>query len=157
MAYVTEKDVIRVLVGRRGETRNETPADLGVDQIRMAIADAEAQVNLALKRRYVVPFPDGEVPELVKSLTVSIAAYLSLLFFRGAQPVGEDDPMTRLYDRARRMLDALQQGRVDLDGAVEVISLDDAVPAVYNELQEPLFPLFPIFEEGYIPPDKLYR
>lgn len=157
MAYSTEQDVIQVLIGRRGENRNETPAELDVDQIRAAIADADAQINLSLKRRYVVPFAEGSVPGLVHRLSVHIAAYLALLYFRGAQPVADDDPMARLYDRARRMLDAIQQGRVDVDGATEVTSLDDAVPSVYNEYQEPLFPLFPIFEENYIPPDKLYK
>ena len=156
MAYCTEGDVIAVLIGRRQETKNETPADLDIDQIRFAIADADAQINLALKRRYVVPFV-GAVPDLVKSLSVSIASYLSLLTFRGSNPVTAEDPMALRYDRARRMLDAIQNGRVDVDGAVELITLDDAVPAVYNEFQEPLFPLFPTFEEGYIPPDKLYK
>jgi hypothetical protein len=55
------------------------------------------------------------------------------------------------------MLDAVQQGRADVDGAVETVNLDDAVPAVYNEFQEPLFPLYPTFEEGYIPSAKLYK
>lgn len=157
MAYVTEEDVIPILVGRRDENRNETAADLDVDQIRLAIADAESQVNLALKRRYVVPFEEGLVPDTVKWLTLNIASYLALLTFRGSSPVGEGDPLSLRYDRARRMLDNIQSGRVDVDGAVEVVSLDDAVPAVYNEFQEPLFPLFPIFEEGRIPPDKLYK
>jgi phage gp36-like protein len=157
MAYCDESDVIRVLVGRRDETRNETPAELGVDQIRLAIADAEAQINLALKRRYVVPFPDGQVPTLIHQLSIAISSYLALLIFRGSNPVGDDDPMARYYDRARRMLDAIQTGRADVEGATEVISLDDAVPAVYNEFPEPLFPLYPIFEEGYIPADKLYK
>jgi phage gp36-like protein len=156
MAYCTEGDVIAVLVGRREETQNETPADLDVDQIRFAIADADAQINLALKRRYVIPFV-GVVPDLVKSLAVSIASYLALLTFRGSNPVSAEDPMALRYDRARRMLDAIQNGRVNVDGATELITLDDAVPAVYNEFQEPLFPLFPTFEEGYIPPDKLYK
>ena len=65
--------------------------------------------------------------------------------------------MFLLYDRTRRMLDSVQQGRVDVDGATEIISLDDAVPAVYNAYDGPLFPLFPTFEEGYIPPDKIYK
>ena len=157
MAYSTEEDVIRVLIGRRTENRNETPADLDVDQIRAAIADADAQINLALKRRYVVPFAAGGVPPIVKQWSINIASYLSLLYFRGAQPVGGDDPMALLYDRTRRMLDAVQQGRVDVEGATEAVSLDDAIPAVYNEYQEPLFPLYPTFVEGYIPPDKLYK
>lgn len=156
MAYSTEADVIRVLVGRRGENRNETPAELDVDQIRDAIADADAQINLSLKRRYVVPFAEGEVPDIVHRWSVNIASYLSLLYFRGAQPVGDDDPIYRLYDRTRRMLDAVQQNRVEVDGATEVIA-EDNVPAVYNEYQEPLFPLWPTFEEGYIPQDKLYK
>ena len=157
MAYCDEKDVLRILIGRRGEARNETPAELDVDQIRAAIADADAQINLALKRRYVVPFPVGEVPSIVKQWSINIASYLSLLYFRGAQAVGTDDPLALLYDRTRRMLDAVQQSRVDVDGATEVTALDDAIPAIYNEYQEPLFPLYPTFVEGYIPPDKLYK
>lgn len=157
MAYCTEGDVIAVLVGRREETQNETPADLDLDQIRFAIADADTQINLALKRRYVIPFPAGEVPDLVKSLSVSIASYLTLLTFRGSNPVVAEDPMALRYDRARRMLDAIQNNRVDVEGATELITLNDAVPAVYNEYQEPFFPLYPTFEEGYIPADKLYK
>lgn len=157
MAYSTEKDVIRVLIGRRGENRNETAAELDVDQIRTAIADADAQINLSLKRRYVVPFAEGSVPTIVRGWSINIASYLSLLYFRGAQPVATDDPMFLLYDRTRRMLDAVQQNRVDVEGAVEAITLSDAIDAVYNEYEAPLFPLYPTFEEGYIPPDKLYK
>lgn len=157
MAYCTEGDVIAVLVGRREETQNETPADLDLDQIRFAIADADAQINLALKRRYVIPFTVGSVPDLVKSLSISISSYLALLTFRGSNPVTAEDPLALRYDRARRMLDAIQRNVVDVDGATELITLDDAVPAVYNEFQEPLFPLYPTFTEGYIPPDKLYK
>lgn len=157
MAYASVDDVIALLIGRREESRNETPADLDVDQIRDAIADAEAQVNLALKRRYVIPFVDGLVPDTIVRITASIAAYLSLLTFREGSPVGSDDPNALRYDRARRMLDSIQTGRADLVGAVEALTLDGSVPAVYNEYQEPLFPLFPIFEEGYIPADKLYK
>lgn len=157
MAYASEDDVIALLIGRREENRNETPAELDLDQIRDAIADAEAQVNLALKRRYVIPFEDGAVPDTIVRLTASIAAYLCLLTFRGSSAVGSDDPMALRYDRARRMLDSIQTGRVDVDGAIENLTLDGSIPAVFNEYQEPLFPLFPIFEEGYIPPDKLYK
>ena len=157
MAYCSESDVIRLLVGRRDENRDETPAELDLDQIRDAIADAETQINLALKRRYVIPFTVGSVPSSIRYLTINIASYLSLLTFRGAAPVSADDPLAIRYDRARRMLDAIQTGRVDVEGATALITLDDAVPAVYNEYQEPLFHLYPIFEEGYIPPDKLYK
>jgi len=155
MAYCTEDDVIAVLIGRRDENRNETPAELDLDQIRLAIADADSQINLALKRRYVVPFVT--VPPLIKSLSIGIASYLSLLTFRGSSPVVDEDPQSLRYDRARRMLDAIQNNRVDLDGATEVTSVDGADPAVYNEFQEPIFPLYPTFEEGYIPADKLYK
>lgn len=157
MAYCSENDVIAVLVGRRDESRNETPADLDLDQIRLAIADADAQINLALKRRYVVPFANGAVPDLVKWLSINISSYLALLTFRGASSVAADDPMALRYDRARRMLDSIQTLRADVDGAIEVTTLDDATPAVYNEFSEPLFPLYPTFQEGYIPPDKLYK
>ena len=157
MAYCDEKDVIRVLVGRRSENRNETPAELDLDQIRLAIADADSQINLSLKRRYVVPFVDGSVPDLVKQLSIAISSYLALLIFRGSNAVGDDDPMARYYDRARRMLAEIANNRADVEGAVLISTLDDAVPAVYNEFPEPLFPIYPIFEEGYIPADKLYK
>ena len=157
MAYSTEKDVIRVLIGRRGEDRNETPAELNVDQIRAAIADADAQINTSLKRRYAVPFADGSVPPLVKMMSTNIASYLSLLYFRGAQPVGSEDPIALLYDRARRILADIQNDKTDIEGATKIIAAVDAIPAVYNEYPDPLFPLYPIFEEGYIPPDKLYK
>lgn len=156
MAYCSEKDVIAVLIGRRGEDRNETSAELDVDQIRYAIVDADSQINLSLKRRYDVPFLDDAIPDLIHSLSVDIASYLSLLTFRGAQAVSDDDPLARRYDRARRMLDAIQTSRVDIEGATEIILLDDAVPAVYNDHPN-LFPLYPIFEEGYIPVDKYYK
>ena len=101
MAYSTEGDVLKVLIGRRDEDRNETPAELDVDQIRYAIADADAQINLALKRRYVVPFT-GAVPDLVHGMSINIASYLSLLIFRGSNPVGADDPLALLYNRTVR-------------------------------------------------------
>lgn len=157
MAYCSDDDVIAILVGRRDENRNETAAELDIDQIRDAIADAEAQINLSLKRRYVVPFDDASVPDSVTRWTAGIAAYLALLTFRGSSSVGADDPAALRYDRIRRMLNDVQSGRVDVEGATAIISLDDGVPAVYNEFQEPLFPLYPTFVEGYIPPDKLYK
>jgi hypothetical protein len=52
------------------------------------------------------------------------------------------------------MLDAVQTNRVDVEGATEVTFTADAV---YNEYEGPLFPLYPTFEEGFIPPDKLYK
>src|SRR6476661_2643479 len=131
MAYSTEKDVIRVLIGRRGEDRNETPAELNVDQIRAAIADADAQINTSLKRRYAVPFSDGSVPPLVKMMSTNIASYLSLLYFRGAQPVGSEDPIALLYDRARRILADIQNDKTDIEGATKIIAAVDAIPAVY--------------------------
>ena len=154
MAYSTEADVIKVVLGRRSENRNETPAELDVDQIRAAIADADTQINLVLKRRYAVPFAEGEVPPVVRQWSINIASYLSLLYFRGGQPVSADDPLALLYDRTRRMLDAVQTNRVDVEGATEVTFTADAV---YNEYEGPLFPLYPTFEEGFIPPDKLYK
>lgn len=156
MAYCTEKDVIAVLIGRREADRNETPADLDVDQIRAAIADADAQINLNLKRRYVVPFADGTVPPLVHALSVDIASYLSTLIFRGPNGITVDDPMVLLYARAQRILSDIQASRVDIDGAVEQTSLSNAVPAVYNDYEGSLFPLYPTFPNGYIPADRLY-
>lgn len=110
MAYSAVEDVRRVLVGNRDETENVTPNILDTDQIRDDIANADAQIDVALNRRYDVPFVP--VPDMVKFISIDIACYLADMRFRGAREYsGSTHPFQLRYDRARRLLDDLGSGR----------------------------------------------
>lgn len=158
MAYSTEQQVRSILVGRRGEDRGETPNELDNDQIEFAIRDADAQIDMVLRRRYVVPVEP--VPALVNALSVNIAAYLATLMFKGTTVLDATDPSAIRYDRARRLLADIQGGRVDIDAVEQTTAAGEVDGAVFNLLDSPLFPTHPWFgsehAEGVIPPDVIY-
>jgi phage gp36-like protein len=158
MAYSEAEDVRKLILnGRRAEFRNETPNELDNDQIEFAIKDADAQIDLALARRYALPLE--VVPPVIEVLSINIAAYLATLTFRGSTPLSDSDPAVLRYERSRRTLGDIANGRVDID-APEVLE-DVAGQDVFNILSAPLFPTHPTFgreyAEGVIPPDVIYR
>ena len=159
MAYSTDTQVRIVLIGRRSEDRNETVNELDGDQIENAIADADAQIDLVLRRRYSLPLQEP-VPSIVNTLSINIATYLASLTFRGTTPLDGSDPTVLRYERARRLLEDIRNGRVDLD-ALERVNEEVGADSVFNMLEKPLFPTHPWFgdeyPEGVIPPDRLYR
>lgn len=159
MSYSTDTEVRIVLIGRRGEDRNETVNELDADQIEFAIKDADGQIDLALGRRYELPLQEP-IPNVINTISVNIAAYLSTLTFRGTTPVDGSDPTVLRYERARRLLEDIRSGRVEL-GALERAVGDDGLDSVFNQLDDPLFPTYPWFgeefAEGVIPPDRLYH
>lgn len=123
MAYSNREDVRRLLVGARGDDGNRTPDVLDNDQIDDDIANADAQIDAALNRRYEVPFTTP-IPAMVKFMSIDIASYLADMRFRGSREYsGTTHPFQLRYDRARRLLDDLGSGRRLLDGANE----DDAI------------------------------
>ena len=157
MAYSTEDQLRTILVGRRSEDRGENANELDDDQLGFAIKDADAQIDMALKRRYKLPLQEP-IPDIIHVLSMNIAAYLATLTFRGTTVMSADDPATVRYERARRILADIQRGQVDLD-ALENVT-DESGQSVFNLLDEPLFPTHPWFgeefAEGVIPPDRLY-
>lgn len=161
MAYSEVEDVRQVLTGR-AEDQNETPALLSNDQIEYAINSADAQIDAGLRKRYKLPFAEDAVPRLVHMLSVDIAAYLTSLIFLNSAPMENDDPAARRYDRARRLLDDLRFGRVDLD-AIERIDMngDGFESSIFQDYSNPLFGTQHIFGEwnppGVIPADREYR
>lgn len=144
--YVGIEEVRTVLVGRRDEDRGENSNVLDNDQIEYAIISADAQIDSALRKRYQLPF--NPVPRLVQVLARDIAAYNTTLIFNGQTPLESDHPMALRYDRARRMIEDLRTGRSELD-AVEVISLDGGLEAVFNDYEGPLFSSQHIFGDAY--------
>jgi phage gp36-like protein len=167
MAYVGVEEVRAILIGRRSDAEHNQNAgnELDNDQIEYAISSAEEQVRLALRRRYALPF--DPVPGAVKMLTLDIATYLCETIFRGSTALDSSAPVAIRYDRARRMLDDLRFGRVDLD-AVTVTDVAGGIDgSVFNDYEGPLFPASHIFPAGDIAemagqptrfaPDRFYR
>lgn len=160
MAYSTVAQVKAILIAREGEF-NDTASLLNDAQIEFAITSADAEINAALRRKYKVPFGlDGElVPDLVHTLSIDIACYQADLIFRSQTTAPEDSPSVRRYDRARRILNELKTGRIDLD-AIENIDLEAMSASVFMDYTNPLFPFAHIFKggseysEGVFPDDR---
>jgi phage gp36-like protein len=144
MAYSTVEDVRQlVLSGRRSENRDENANELEDDQIEYAIASADAQITGVIRKRYVMPLVEP-IPSLVHNLSIEIASYLCELIFRGSTPLSDESTVVRRYDRARRMLDDIKFGRLEVD-AVELSDANDALASVYNPYDGTLFPPSHIF------------
>jgi phage gp36-like protein len=126
MAYATVANVRDRLVRDNGDTEGNA-ASLPDPKIQAAIDDAQAEIDSWLSGRYDPPFADGEVPALVHTLTIDIAAYLSDLTYRQAADFSSElDPVYLRYQRALKQLEKLADGTISLPDAPEVTP--DPVP-----------------------------
>ncbi|MFD4554412.1 phage protein Gp36 family protein [Streptomyces sp. NPDC058469] len=100
--YVT-LDAVRTKAGFGGNTNL---SDTIVDQARR---DAESEVNSALISKYTVPFTKP-VPELVRRITLELAAGILLLDQYGAMATGSSKDGTARVADARALLKAVQTG-----------------------------------------------
>lgn len=118
MAAYATVDQVRLAVARDPEKFVGSAATLRDEQLQMALDEAQAEVDARLRPRYVVPFT-GTVPELVRSLTIDIAAYLAALTFYQEKDMPDTDPVVRRYKRACYLLGDIAAGFVvlDTDGA----------------------------------------
>lgn len=125
MAYSTVDQVKEILQGFV-ETTGEydiTPAQLSVPQIESAIANADAEIDLVLRRKYKLPLLTP-YPQIVVSLSKDIAAALSDMTFRGSREyASESNPFRLRYQRARRILQGIADGTYAVyDDEDEVVS-----------------------------------
>jgi phage gp36-like protein len=114
MAYSTVADVRLVLEGFNDPNESPdpdyTPALLSDAQIEYEISNADEEINAILRRRYAVPLPTP-VPEVLKNLSVDIAAALCDMTFRGSREYASVLAPARLrYERARLILDRISTG-----------------------------------------------
>lgn len=114
MAYCDPIDVRGVLA--RDVTDPEGTGADAFDEALLVyqITAAQAEVDARLAGRYQVPFPDGNVPPLVHSLTVDVAAYLATLTYRQNKLVEPTAPAYLRYQRALDILQRLSEGVMDL-------------------------------------------
>jgi phage gp36-like protein len=149
MAYSDTEDVRRLLIGYRGDTENRTADVLDNDQLLDDIANADAQIDASLNRRYEVPFAPP-IPAMVKYMSIDIAAYLADMRFRGSREYGSTHPVQLRYDRARRLLDDLGSGRRLLELATEDEAL---VINPYDGVLMSTRHVWTRYPEGQIEPD----
>lgn len=113
-AYATA-DQVKLAVARDPDKPVGSAATLGFDQLDLAIADAQAEVDGRLRSQYTVPFTDP-VPAMIQAITIDIAAYLASLTFYQEKDMKDTDPVVRRYKRACCMLTDIASGSIDLDG-----------------------------------------
>jgi phage gp36-like protein len=80
--------------------------------ITKAITDADNKIDSYVGKRFTIPL--NPVPDLVKSLSVAIAAY----HLRGRRR-GEDKAITKRYEDAIEQLKAIQAGTADFGEETE--------------------------------------
>lgn len=114
--YCTPDEVRHVLAAGADEIDTaETAASLGDSALAGAIEDAQNEVDGKLAARYSgIPFVAADVPPIVKSITMNIAAYLATLTFRRTLDMTDQDPVSLRYARAEANLTAIVKGQMDL-------------------------------------------
>lgn len=137
MAY-TDPDTVRLALTPGGDEADVgTAAYLEDTDLDAAIADASDEVNATLAGRYAVPFADP-APDLIKTITTAIAAYLVTLTARGGDPLDRQDPVALRNARAVRLLGQLQSGAMQIGGGSGGPAGTPSV-AVSNILDGPMF------------------
>lgn len=113
VAYATPDDV-RSVVARDQDRPEQTAAVMDDNQLEASVANAQAEVDAKLRNRYTVPF--SPCPEMVRWITVDIAAYLSTVNYRQEEEdLQPTDPVALRYARALALLKCIQDGDADLD------------------------------------------
>jgi phage gp36-like protein len=115
-AYVTTTE-LRATLARDAGHPEGTAAELAEPILQMSLDAAQAQVDARLGGQYAVPFAEP-VPQLVKSITLAIAAYLADLGYRQSVDSDAQDPVARRYQWATDLLSRLSTGSAVLPGAV---------------------------------------
>lgn len=116
MAYSEVGDIQDILVGQVGQPGEYdiTPAMLSDAQIEYAISDADAQIDLVVRKLgYETPLP-SPVPAIVHTLSCDIAAYLAWMTWKGEQSMDAAHPIRLRYDRANSLLKQVQMGLAEL-------------------------------------------
>jgi len=116
-AYATVQDIIDRygertlwdLLNGEGETLDHTP-------VEQALADASEEVDASLRGRYALPL--ANVPAVVRRLAIDLA--LAML---PTEAAGDNDLVQERAKAARKMLDAVRKGDVDLGLAAPTTSV----------------------------------
>ena len=111
-----EQEIIRISDRARPATGQIDPA-----VVEKAIADADAEINMYLEGRGLLPLPS--VPDTLRRIASDITRYYLY------QNPRDDSPVTTRYNQRIRQLEKVASGRLSLglDKAGEVLEPDDSV------------------------------
>lgn len=138
MPYTTVAEVREALFpGGESDDRGETAASMNDSQLSDAVEEAQAKIDARLASRYAVPWPDGEVPPIVASLTRDLAAYDATLSHRRGQPLAADHPVRLRHDEALALLTLIADG----DASIETVPEGTGAVVVQNGYEGDLFGL----------------
>lgn len=86
-------------------------------RIDAAIADADSEINIYVRKRYAPPVvdADGNTPASIAKLSADLAVYY--LHMRRKSEMDAPEQVLRLYDRAVKILEGINKG--DIDPGVE--------------------------------------
>lgn len=158
MPYSEPKDVRLVLRGyidpEMGDDPNRTPASLTDAQIEYEISNADAQIDEALRRRYILPLPTvPAIPAILKTLSVDIAATLCDMTFRGSREYGSVLAPARLrYERALSTLERIAAGDYRLYNIGEGPALVVEEGVVINPYDTDILLTADVFPKGTVSP-----
>lgn len=112
MAQYCDLDDIRDVLTRdaaaSGEDANNG-STLDEENLAAARLDAQDEIDAKLALRYTVPF--APVPDLIKRITIAIAAYLADLNYRENRDMQTElNPVLQRYNRAQAILGQLSTG-----------------------------------------------
>lgn len=136
--YSTVAD-LRATLNPTGEAQSGTGAVLADTELRDAIYRADAEVDAYLSGPYAVPLA-APVPSLVEQISTDIAAWDATLRYRRGVPLDPNDPVRLRGVEARKLLERISSGKIDLVGITgTVATAGDA--AVVNPYSAPFWSL----------------
>lgn len=117
MALYCELDDIRDVLTRdaalTAPEEQNNGSTLDNENLAAARADAQDEIDSRLGLRYTVPF--APVPDLIKRITIAIAAYLADLNYRENRDMQTElNPVLQRYQRAQALLGQLSTGEAIL-------------------------------------------
>lgn len=125
MDYCTLDDLISAfgeteLINISDRARPRT-GQLNEEVVARAISDAEAEINMYLEGRGLLPLPS--LPEVIRRIAVDIARYYLY------QNPRDDGPVQTVYKQRVKQLEGIASGKLSLglDGAGEVMEPEDTV------------------------------
>lgn len=111
VAYATTEEV-RLAVSRDPDKTRGAASTIREEALQLCLDMAQAEIDGRLRPRYIVPFEEGAVPELVRVLTIDIAAYHAGLTFYQEKDMKDNDPIVRRYKWACCILKDVVNGNV---------------------------------------------
>lgn len=151
MNYATVAQ-LRSALNPAGGPDSGTAATLPDLELEQTLARADAEINGYLSGLYTLPL-QAPFPALVVQLAVDLAVLDGTLRYRRSVPLVKDDPIRLRGEEARRLLQRIGDGRVDLIGVAGRVG-QSSEAAVVNPFDSPLwspedFNLGPVYLDGW--------